>query len=131
VLATSVVSRQDVDTASTAYDLLARLDGVKMLLLAIAAGATALAIGRSRAALPSLLEVVTAATAFALTLSGVGYLALVDALAMVAYASLPLLILFVTGSAIYLSSARCHEPVGGHFAGRDSTPLNEGHPPRR
>jgi len=80
VLATSVLSRQDVDAASTAYDLLTRLDGVKMLLLAMTAGATALAIGRSRAALPSLLRVVTAATAIALTLSGVGYLALVDAL---------------------------------------------------
>ena len=112
VLATSVLSRQDVDAASTAYDLLTRLDGVKMLLLAMTAGATALAIGRSRAALPSLLRVVTAATAIALTLSGVGYLALVDALAMAAYASLPLLIIFVTGSAVYLSLSECPELVG-------------------
>lgn len=105
VLATSVLSRQDAHAASAAYNLLTRLDGVKMLLLAVTAGATALGIRRPRAPLPSVLGVVAAATAIALAVSGVGYLALEDALARAAYISLPLLILFVTGSAVCLSRA--------------------------
>lgn len=106
VLATSVLSRQDAAAASAAFDLITRLDGVKMLLLAVAAAAAALAIGRFRAPLPSWLGVVGIATAAALAVSGAGYLVLADSLAVAAYASLPLLIIFVTGSAACLSRSK-------------------------
>lgn len=106
VLATRILSGHDTDAAGAAYDLLNRLDGAKMLLLAVSAGATALAIGRSHAPLPSWLAVVSIATCAAITVSGIGYLALDDALATAAYLSLPLLIAFVTGSAFCLSRSR-------------------------
>lgn len=106
VLATRILSRHDADAAGAVYDLLTRLDGVKMLLLAVSAGATALAIGRSGAPLPSWLAAVGTATGAAISVSGVGYLALEDALATAAYVSLPLLIVFITGSAVCLGRPR-------------------------
>ena len=75
-----------------------RVDGVKMLLLAVLAG-LGLRAGL-RGTLPRWLTPVAALLAVALTLSGLGYLLLVDSLALAAYASLPLLMLWVTGTGL-------------------------------
>lgn len=104
--ATRFLSRHDVLAAGTGYELVTRLDGVKMLLLSAAAMATAIAIHRTRLLLPRWLEIVAVATAATIAVSGVGYLTLDAALALAAYASLPLLIGFITGSAICLSRSR-------------------------
>ncbi len=104
--ATFFVSRHDAVAAGAGYELVTRLDGVKMLLLAVAALATAIAIHRVRLPLPRWLGIVATATAAAIATSGIGYLTLDAALASAAYASLPLLIGFITGSAICLGRSR-------------------------
>jgi hypothetical protein len=75
-----------------------RADGVKMLLLAALAVA-GLRVGRA-GLLPRWLSPVAVGLAVTVVASGVGYLLLVPALATAAYASLPLLLLWVTGAGI-------------------------------
>jgi hypothetical protein len=103
LVATRFSSHHDVLAAGIAFDILTRLDGVKMLLLAVSAGATAVATHRARVMLPSWLAVVSLATTATIAVSGAGYLALDSTLAAFAYASLPLLIGFVTGTSACLS----------------------------
>lgn len=56
-------------------------------------------------ALPLWLRVVGVALAVAIVLSGVAYLVLIGSLAIAAYASLPLLILWIAGSSPVLTRA--------------------------
>jgi hypothetical protein len=115
LVATRFVSRHDAVAAGAGFELLTRLDGVKMLLLAVAAMTTAIAIHRARLPLPRLLGIVAVATAAAIAISGVGYLTLDATLALAAYASLPLLVGFISGSAICLGWSRSlagHRPAG-------------------
>ena len=84
--------------AGTVNDAISRLDGLKMLLLALIAIAAAVAIAGRTLPLPRWLSPLAAVLAIAITVSGVGYLALSDAAASAAWVSLPLLIIFVTAA---------------------------------
>src|ERR1700722_313769 len=84
--------------AGTVNDVLTRLDGLKMLLLALIATAAAMAIRRPTLPLPRWLSPLAAVLAIAIAVSGVGYLTLSDTAASVAWVSLPLLIVFVTAA---------------------------------
>jgi len=86
--------------AGTVNDVITRLDGLKMLLLALVATAAAVAIGGRTLPLPRWLSPLAAALAIAIAVSGVGYLALSDAAASAAWVSLPLLIVFVTAAGL-------------------------------
>jgi hypothetical protein len=101
-LATALLSRHDSVAAEQAFDILNRLDGAKMLLLAVSAGATAAAVRHARIPLPSWLKAVGVGTSATIAISGAGYLALDSTLATAAYVSLPLLIAFVTGTSVCL-----------------------------
>lgn len=102
-LASRIVTQHDPVAAGAAFDALNRLDGAKMLLLAASAAATAAAIHQARTRLPSWLAPVSVATAATLAVSAAGYLTLDNTLAAAAYASLPLLIGFVTSTSACLS----------------------------
>jgi hypothetical protein len=102
-LATCILSPHDSVAAGRAFDILNRLDGVKMLLLTVSAGAAAVAIHHGRTLLPAWLKAVSVATSATIAISGAGYLTLDNTLATAAYVSLPLLIAFVTGTAVCLA----------------------------
>jgi hypothetical protein len=91
-------------TAHVLYQMVNRMDGVKMLALAVlgAAGAAALA-------LPRWLRYTGAALAVAIAASGVAYLLLLQSLAPLAGPALVLLLIFITGAGIWL---------GGRVRGR-------------
>ncbi len=98
-----LVASNSVGDVGQVYAAVARLDGVKVLLLAVLASATGLAIRRRALDAPKWVEVSAALTLVTMTASALGYLFLVDTLALAAWASLPCLIVFVTGSGISLS----------------------------
>ena len=77
-----------------------RLDGVKMFALA-ALGLAAAASG----VLPRWLRYTGIALAFAMVLSGVPYVSLLQGGAVLAYVSGPLLLLFITGTGIALGTS--------------------------
>ena len=87
-------------TAHLLYDAVNRLDGVKMLALAVL-GLAAAASG----VLPRWLRYTGIALAFAMALSGVPYVSLLQGGAVLAYASGPLLLLFITGTGIALGTS--------------------------
>jgi hypothetical protein len=93
-LAWVIAPSGDAGRAGIVLEAINRLDGVKMLLLATLAAAGA-ALARRRV-LPSWLGIVGALLAVAITTSGIGYLLLIPPLALVAAASLPLLLIWVT-----------------------------------
>lgn len=97
-LTTGVAPAADADLAGRVFQVITRADGVKMLDLAVLATAAAL-LGR-RGALPRWLTGLAGALAVTVTVSGVGYLFLVDSLAAAAYLSLPVLLVWVTGSGL-------------------------------
>jgi len=103
-LTTSVVPAGHVTAAGDLTDAISRLDGVKMLVLAVLAVA-GIALARGTSVLPGWLSYTGIALAVAIVVSGVGYLLLVDSLALAAWASLPLLLVWVTGSGIALGRA--------------------------
>jgi hypothetical protein len=80
------------------YEAVNRLDGVKMLALAIFALA-----GATSGALPRWLRYTGITLAIAITASAVAYLLLLPGLAALAYVSGPLLLLFITGTGITLA----------------------------
>jgi hypothetical protein len=88
------------DAAGTLFDVINRMDGAKMVVLA----AMALAgIGLARrGVLPHWLGHVAVLLAAALVTSGVGYLLLDNALAQAAAASLPLLLIWVASTGVTL-----------------------------
>jgi hypothetical protein len=87
-------------------DAITRLDGLKMVLLALVATAAAVAIRDRALPLPRWLSPLAAVLAVAIAVSGVGYLALSDAAASAAWVSLPLLIAFVTASGLATARLR-------------------------
>jgi hypothetical protein len=99
-LATAVVPAGEAARAGATLEAINRLDGLKMLLLAtLAAGGVTLA---RRAILPRWLGVIGALLTAAILTSGIGYLLLIPPLALIAYASGPLLLLWVTGVGLRL-----------------------------
>jgi hypothetical protein len=83
-------------------DAVNRIDGVKMFALAALALAGAAAIRRFAVA-PRWLGGVGYVLAVALVASGVGYALLIPALGQAAYVSLPLLLIWVTGTGVALA----------------------------
>lgn len=101
VLLLAVVPRGGVGTSHLLFELVNRMDGVKMFALAVLAVSGAVLSGAGVAA--RWLRHPAHALAVTIAASGVGYLLLLDSLAPFAYLSLPLLLLWVTGSGITLS----------------------------
>jgi hypothetical protein len=89
--------------AKTAFDVLNRIDGVKMLFMAVFALAGFRLIRNGRARLPMWLAWAALALAAAISLSALGYLFLLDCFTPAAYVSLPLLMLWVTAVGIVLA----------------------------
>ncbi len=81
-----------------------RLDGVKMLALAVLAAAT-LALTGPGGPLPRWLRYASLALAISITVSGAGYLFLIEALAPVAYVAGLALLVWVTGVGVALGQA--------------------------
>jgi hypothetical protein len=92
--------------AGAVNDAITRLDGLKMVLLALVAAAAAVAVRDRALPLPRWLSPLAAVLAVAIAVSGVGYLALSDAAASTAWVSLPLLIVFVTASGLATARVR-------------------------
>ena len=100
-LTSSVVPAGHAGTAAAVNDAISRLDGAKMLVLAAMAVAGSVMAQRTRL-LPRWLRGAGMALAVAITASGVGYTLLNNALALAAWVSLPLLLVWVTGSGVVL-----------------------------
>ena len=96
-----VVTDGSAGTAEMINHAISRLDGVKMFALA----ALAVSAGLS-GVLPRWLRYVGVALAVAIVASGVGYLFLLNGLALAAWVSLPLLMVWVTSTGIVLGSRR-------------------------
>jgi hypothetical protein len=94
-LAGSVVPGGDASSARTFFDLIDRLDGVKMALLAITAVVASIAMRR-----PVWLRYAGFVLAVAIAVSGIGYLLANTTLAVAAWISLPLLLIWVAGLGI-------------------------------
>lgn len=103
LLALAAAPAHDAATAGLLFDALNRLDGVKMLLLAACALAASVGPAWRVRALPVWLRVAGLALAAAIVASGIGYAFLIAPLAIAAYASLPLLLLWVSGSGVVLA----------------------------
>jgi membrane associated rhomboid family serine protease len=111
---TAAVTREDTRDVGSWSRLLERMDGVKMLLLAVVGVVTALAIRRAALSLPGWLGGIAAGTAVTIAVSGVGYVFLDNTLAAAAWVSLPLLLCFITASA--LVTARTNATSSRQFA---------------
>jgi hypothetical protein len=96
LLVTAAATGGHVASSGTLFELLNRLDGVKML--ALAAATTWLAA--TRPVIPRWLRGVTVLLALALIASGYAYLTLSNALAWTAFVSGPLLLLWMAGAGI-------------------------------
>ena len=92
----------DSSRASSLFQFISRIDGVKMLLLA-ALVASGMALVRRAGALPPRPDFPGVVLTAALTGGGVGYLLLSPALAWMAWMSLPLLLIWMPGMGLWLS----------------------------
>jgi hypothetical protein len=99
---TSAAVDHDVATSGELFRLLNRLDGVKMLALAITAVCLA-AVKSPSPVLPRWLRATAVLLTVALAASGYAYLTLTNSLAWTAYVSGVLLIVWVTGTGIALT----------------------------
>jgi hypothetical protein len=101
----AAATHQDVARAGELSDLVTRLDGVKMLALAAVAAYLA---GRGAAdrRSPHWLRVTAALAAASLAVSGLAYLLLAGALAWTVYLSGPLLLLWISGTGLWLTLSR-------------------------
>ena len=100
LLAGSFAPDGKADAAGRLFDLINRMDGVKMFALAAMAFA---AVGLAgRAVLPRWLGYVAAVLTVALIVSGAGYLLLSTTLAQAVFVSGPLLLVWVTGAGVAL-----------------------------
>ena len=113
-LAASVVPSADADRAQSLLQLIDRLDGVKMIVLALMALVAAVLVRRVRL-LPPWLGWTAVLLAVALITSGVGYLLLNSALATGAWVSLPLLLFWISAVGVVLggTSSRGRQEVHG------------------
>ncbi|MBV9450834.1 MAG: hypothetical protein JO345_33585 [Streptosporangiaceae bacterium] len=91
-------------TAHLLYGAVNRMDGVKMLTLAVLGAA-----GAAATVLPRWLRYTGIALAVSITASGVVYLLLLPSLAVLAGAALVLLLVFITGAGLVLGKS----PAGG------------------
>ena len=109
LLAGSVAPDGETDRAGRLFDLINRMDGVKMFALAALAVAGVGLV--RRAVLPRWLGYTAAFLTVALIVSGGGYLLLNTTLAQAVYVSGPLLLVWVTGTGVALArtgrSASC------------------------
>jgi hypothetical protein len=99
LLAGWVVPDGDAGRAGALLEAINRLDGVKMFALAAMAAAAA-GLVRRAGVLPRWLGAVAGVLALALLVSGAGYLLLSNPLAQAAFVSLPLLLVWVTGTGV-------------------------------
>jgi hypothetical protein len=104
-LTLSVVPADHVSTAAALTETVNRLDGVKMFVLATMAAAGAV-LARRTGILPRWLRWAAMALVIAIIASGIGYVLLNDTFALAAWASLPLLLVWVTGTGIALGRSR-------------------------
>ena len=95
----SAVPDGDTARTGTLFAAVNRLDGVKMLTLAVMAAGGAALVRRTRL-LPVWLGYLGALLAVALMVSGIGYLLLSGTLAPTAFLSGPLLLVWVTATGI-------------------------------
>ena len=109
------VASRRIATAGTAYQVLNRLDGAKMFLLAAMAVALS-AVALTSCALPRWLEPVGFVLAASLAVSGLGYALLAPGLASAVYVSGIMLLAFVTGTGVTLRVAAA-DPRGPRWAG--------------
>lgn len=115
VLATSLARDAHLGAAGAVFDVINRLDGAKMLLLA-ATIATAL-LARQPLGTPRWLAAVGALATTALVASGVGYAGHAGALSGFAALSLPLLLAWVAGS----GAVAARPQMGRHRAASPTT----------
>jgi hypothetical protein len=101
LLAGSVVPDGEADRAGRLFDLINRMDGVKMFALA-AMAAAGVGLVR-RAVLPRWLAYTAVFLTVALIASGAGYLLLNTTLAQAVFVSGPLLLVWVTGAGVALA----------------------------
>lgn len=92
----------DSARAGRLFEFISRIDGVKMLLLAIVT-VSGIALARQAGVLPPRADLPRVVLAAALTGGGVGYLLLGPALAWMALLALPLLLIWVAGMGVWLS----------------------------
>jgi hypothetical protein len=109
----------ETDRSGRLFDLLNRMDGAKMFALA-AMAAAGVGLFR-RAVLPRWLGYTAAFLTVALIGSGVGYV-LLNTLAQAAFVSLPLLLVWVTGTGVALARSAARERRR-HAYGRDTQTL--------
>jgi hypothetical protein len=107
-LSVHLVSDRDPHAVEAIFRSINRLDGVKMLLIAVLALAAMRAIRERNVSLPERLAHVAAAVAATITISAFGYLTLDDTLVVAAWASLPCLLVFVTSTGMALSRPVAH-----------------------
>ena len=100
------VPAEHVGAAGGLFEAVTRLDGVKMAAIAVAAATAAVLALGGRIPLPRWLIGVSLALAVSIAATAVGYLLLLTAGAVVAYVSLPLLIVWITGTAWTLRRAQ-------------------------
>jgi hypothetical protein len=100
-LSSSVGPAGHAGTAAAMNDAINRLDGAKMFILAVMAIAGA-GLAQRTGLLPRWLRYTGIALAVAITASGVGYALLNNIFALAAWVSLPLLLVWVTGSGVVL-----------------------------
>jgi hypothetical protein len=101
LLAGSVAPDGDTDRAGRLFDLINRMDGVKMFALAAMAVAGVGLV--RRAVLPRWLGYTAALLTVALIVSGAGYLLLNTTLVQAVFVSGPLLLVWVTGAGVALA----------------------------
>ncbi|KAA0024808.1 hypothetical protein [Antrihabitans cavernicola] len=109
-----VVPRADDDAAGMLFDAINRLDGVKMILLAAAAGVTVM-LARD-GALPRWMLLPAIALVVTILISGVGYLFLLSGPAVFAWASLPLLIMWVLSTGFVLRKSHVSPAMADYTA---------------
>ncbi|MGI8878946.1 MAG: hypothetical protein ACR2KJ_00210 [Jatrophihabitans sp.] len=101
-LSFGLVNDAATGSIGTVYRAINRLDGVKMLLLAVLAATVIRAIHRGDLDMPRWFSWTATALTATITLSAIGYLTLDNTLASAAWLSLPCLIVFITGAAVVL-----------------------------
>jgi hypothetical protein len=111
VLAASVAAPAHVHRAGEIFDTINRLDGVKMLLLATVI--TTAVSARRELRLARWLSGVGVMASLALVASGVGYLALNGTLAHATFLSLPLLLIWVSGTGGALTRPHAEDRAPG------------------